>query len=99
MPKNHMDFSKLELYFRYYFKQRIELLDSWALKNSLDINILLKKKEEVFSNYEIVFYIETLPMEIKQHIRSYLLCNYDTLLEMRKDYEKWRTGGWWSKEN
>ena len=85
--KNHMDFSKLELYFRYYFKQRIELLDSWALKISLDINMLLKKKEEVFSNYEIVFYIERLPMEIKQLIRSYLLCNYDTLLELRKDYE------------
>ena len=82
-----MDFSKFELYFRYYFKQRIELLDSWALKISLDINMLLKKKEEVFSNYEIVFYIKRLPMEIKQYIRSYLLCSYDTLLELRKDYE------------
>ena len=88
--KNHMDFSKLELYFRYYFKQRIELLDSWALKISLDINTLLKKKEEVFCNYEMVFYIEKIPMEIKQLIRSYLLCNYDTLLELRDDYEKAR---------
>ena len=89
--KKHIDFSKLDLYFRYYFKQRIELLDSWALKISLDINTLLKKKEEVFCNYEMVFYIEKLPMEIKQQIRSYLLCNYDTLLELRDEYEKARS--------
>ena len=52
--------------------------------------MLSKKKEEVCCNYEIVFYIDKLPMEIKQMIRSYLLCNYDTLLELRQDYEKWR---------
>ena len=51
------DFSKFELYFRYYFKKRLELVESWALKQSLDISMLLKKKEEVCCNYEIVFYI------------------------------------------
>ena len=84
------DFSKFELYFRYYFRKRLELVESWALKQSLDISMLSKKKEEVCCNYEIVFYIDKLPMEIKQMIRSYLLCNYDTLLELRQDYEKWR---------
>ena len=84
------DFSKFELYFRYYFKKRLELVESWALKQSLDISMLIKKKQEVCCNYEIVFYIDKLPMEIKQMIRSYLLCNYDTLLELRQDYEKWR---------
>ena len=84
------DFSKFELYFRYYFRKRLELVESWALKQSLDISMLIKKKQEVCCNYEIVFYIDKLPMEIKQMIRSYLLCNYDTLLELRQDYEKWR---------
>ena len=84
------DYSKFELYFRYYFKKRLELVDSWALKQSLDISMLSKKKQEVCCNYEIVFYIDKLPMEIKQIIRSYLLCNYDTLLELREHYEKWR---------
>ena len=85
--KNHMDFSKLELYFRYYFKQRIELLDSWALKISLDINMLLKKKEEVFSNYEIVFYFKNIPFELKQYIRSYLVCTYESLTKLRILYD------------
>ena len=85
------DFSKFELYFRYYFKKRIDLLDEWILKNKRRDKYLLKKKEEVFCNYEIVFYIDKLPMVLKQHIRTYLICSYDTLVELRNLYEKVRS--------
>ena len=87
------DYSKFELYFRYYFKKRIDLLYEYLLKNKWRDNYLLKKKkEEAFCNYEIVFYIDKLPMDIKQYIRNYLVCSYNTLVELRNIYEKARFG-------
>ena len=84
------DYSKFELYFRYYFKRRIEYLDGYLLKYNYNIKHLSKKKEEAFCNYEIVFYIDKLPMVLKQLIRTYLICSYDTLVELRNIYEKAR---------
>ena len=88
--ERNMDFSKLKLYFRYYFKKRIELLESHFLKLSIDIKSIIKEKEEAYRNYEIVFYLKDIPMEIKQMIRTYLICSYETLTYIRDLYENKR---------
>ena len=88
--EKHTDFSRLELYFRYYFKIRIDLLESHFLKLSIDIKSIIKEKEEAFCNYEIVFYIKNVPMELKKVIRSYLMCSYETLSHIRTLYENKR---------
>lgn len=88
--EKHEHFSKLKLYFRHYFKKRIELLDSHFLKLSIDIKSIIKKKEEAYRNYEIVFYLKDIPMEMKQMIRTYLICSYETLTYIRDLYENKR---------
>jgi hypothetical protein len=88
--EKHTDFSRLELYFRYYFKIRIELLESHFLKLSIDIKSIIKEKEEAFCNYDIVFYLKDIPMELKQIIRTYLICSYETLTHIRILYENKR---------
>lgn len=88
--EKHEHFSKLKLYFRYYFKERIELLDSHFLKLSIDITSLKKEKEEACRNYEIVFYLKNVPFELKQIIRTYLVCSYETLTHIRNIYENKR---------
>ena len=88
--EKHTDFSRLELYFRYYFKIRIDLLESHFLKLSIDIKSIIKEKEEAFCNYDIVFYIQNVPMELKKVIRSYLICSYETLSHIRTLYENKR---------
>mgnify|MGYP001410041287 CR=1 FL=1 len=88
--EKHEHFSRLKLYFRYYFKERIELLDSHFLKLSIDIKSIIKEKEDAFCNYDIVFYLKAIPMEMKLIIRTYLICSYETLTYIRALYENKR---------
>ena len=88
--EKHEHFSKLKLYFRHYFKKRIELLDSHFLKLSIEIKSIIKEKEDAFCNYDIVFYLKDIPMEMKQMIRTYLICSYETLTYIRDLYENKR---------
>lgn len=85
----NIDFSKLEKYFRYYFKKRIELIAFRTIARNpyKDYMVYMIAKDEAFSNYEIVFYFKNIPFELKQYIRSYLVCTYESLTKLRLLYE------------
>ena len=84
-----IDFSKLEKYFRYYFKKRIELIAFRTIARNpyKDYMVYMIAKNEAFSNYESVFYLKNVPFELKQHIRSYLVCTYESLTKLRILYD------------
>lgn len=88
--KNHLDlisFEKFDSYFFRFYKQRILLLESHYLKQNKDIHSLILQKDEAFNHYTIVFQLPNLPFDVKKIIRSYLICNYESLYTLRKEFD------------
>ena len=88
--KNHLDlisFEKFDSYFFRFYKQRILLLESHYLKINKDIQHLILQKDEAFNHYNIVFQLSILPFDIKKIIRKYLVCNYESLYKLRKEFD------------
>ena len=88
--KNHLhliSFEKFDSYFFRFYKQRILLLESHYLKQNKDIHSLILQKNEAFNHYTIVFQLPNLPFDVKKIIRSYLICNYESLYTLRKGFD------------
>tara|TARA_A100001015_G_scaffold284708_1_gene351482 strand:- start:5133 stop:5696 length:564 start_codon:yes stop_codon:yes gene_type:complete len=88
--KNHLDlisFEKFDSYFFRFYKQRILLLESHYLKINKDIQHLIIQKDEAFNHYNIVFQLSILTFDIKKIIRKYLVCNYESLYKLRKEFD------------
>ena len=88
--KNYLHLISFEKFYSYFFrfyKHRILLLESHYLKINKNIQHLIIQKDEAFNHYNIVFQLSILPFDIKKIIRKYLVCNYESLYKLRKEFD------------
>lgn len=83
----HLSFSLFDHSFRIFYKKRFLILESYYFKHNINIHHLVLKRKESFKNYFIVFYIHSLPFDIKKMIRHFLIYNYKSLYFLRKLYD------------
>ena len=91
--QTHIDrfsFESFYKYFKYHFRNRIEKIEKSYLRTVSKeyIKDLIPIKENAFCDYFDVFYISSLPMELRKYIQSFLLCNYKSLAEVRVLFDR-----------
>ena len=82
-----VDFSKFFLYYKYYFKKRIELIERHFVRYSIYYSDILEEKNNIINDYITIYYIKELPYDIKKYIHEFLNSTIKTLFYLRSLYQ------------